>query len=241
MELSVLSWNVRGENEKTKDYLKHVLGWLKDNKNEGQEVDFILLQESSAKDNKNSLYRALLEPLGYNVFKFREQSCGRGDCYLFAAKSDWTVGENAGYIPVWDPAQYSGSTVIRSPYFIEVEKNGVQIRLINFHNAFGLPGIRYVCAEKLAEFLNQHPEALTILAGDFNLFLEEMPNYPLLRPLINNRYDHILTSPSMNYLCGEALDEDDEGRPELWEYSETDISSVNGSDHCAVFGRYVIE
>lgn len=33
------------------------------------------------------------------------------------------------------------NTVIRSPYFIEVEKNEGQIRLINFHNAFGLPGM----------------------------------------------------------------------------------------------------
>ena len=36
MKLSVLSWNVRGENVKTKEYLEHVLGWLKDNRNEGQ-------------------------------------------------------------------------------------------------------------------------------------------------------------------------------------------------------------
>lgn len=32
MKLSVLSWNVRGENVKTKEYLEHVLGWLKDNR-----------------------------------------------------------------------------------------------------------------------------------------------------------------------------------------------------------------
>ncbi len=241
MKLSVLSWNVRGENVKTKEYLEHVLGWLKDNRNEGQEVDFILLQETSAQDHEDSLYRVLLEPLGYSVFKFREQSCGRGDCYLFAVKNDWAVVGNSGYIPVWNPAQYSGSTVIRSPYFIEAEKDSVRIRLINFHNAFGMNGIRYSCAETLAAVLNQQPEAFTILAGDFNLLQEQMPGYPSLRSLINNRYDHILTSPAMAYLCGEVLDGDDEGRPLLWEYSEMDISSINGSDHCALFGRYQLE
>lgn len=241
MELSVLSWNVRGENERTKDYLEHVLGWLKDNMNDRQEVDFILLQESLAKDNEGSLYRTLLEFLGYNVFKFREQSCGRGDCYLFAVKNDWTVGESEGYIPVWDPEQYSGSTVIRCPYFIEVKKDSIQVRLINFHNAFGLSGISYACAEELAEVLNQQQEMLTILAGDFNLLQDQMPDYPSLRSLINNRFDHILTSPAMSYLGGEALDQDDEGRPLLWQYSETDIGSINGSDHCALFGRYVLQ
>ncbi len=156
-------------------------------------------------------------------------------------KNDWAVSENAGYIPVWNPAQYSGSTVIRSPYFIEAEKDSVGIRLINFHNAFGLTGIRYSCAETLAAVLNQQPEALTILAGDFNLLKEQMPDYPSLQSLINNRYDHILTSPAISYLSETVLDEDDEGRPLLWEYSETDISSINGSDHCALFGRYQLE
>lgn len=112
MELSVLSWNVRGENQKTKDYLEHVLGWLKTNWNEGQEVDFIFLQETSAKDNGDSLYRALLEPLGYNVYKFREQSSDQGDCYLFAVRGDWTVSGNAGYISVWDPSQYGGTVIL---------------------------------------------------------------------------------------------------------------------------------
>lgn len=238
MEVSVLSWNVRGEDERKGAYLAHVLNWVKENWNSGQEVDFIFLQEASTMNLENTLYNGLLSSMGYQVFRFRERADGRGDCYLFAVKGGWQVEEASGYLQVWDPRELCG-VPIRSSFYMEVNNGAIKLRLINFHNAFG-GGVSGACTRALAEKLKEDPNTPTILAGDFNLRWDEMPDFEILYCLISNRFDHILTSPCMNYICGEALDEDLEGRPVLWEYGENDISSINGSDHCAIFGRYEI-
>ncbi len=241
MELSVVSWNVRGENTRTRDYLEHALNWVKTNWNGGRDVDFILMQETSIAQEGDSMYYNLLTSLGYQVFKCRERDSGRGDCYLFGISNEWTIGEGGQYIKVWDPNEISGCP-IRSPYILPVSKDGIGVLLVDFHNAFGVKSVRYACAEALAAYLNalrsQGNICPTIIAGDFNLCSDELPDYSPFSVIVNNRYDHIITSPELGCICGEPLDEDEDGLPEIWLYEDGSWASTNGSDHCMLAAKY---
>lgn len=74
----------------------------------------------------------------------------------------------------------------------------------------------------------------TILAGDFNLDRRDMPDFPGYDYVTSYHYDHILTNMRHGKRCGIALDED--GKP----VKDPCGKSINGSDHCAVFGMLEI-
>lgn len=235
MEISVLTWNVCAENERTVKYLEHVLGWLRKNRTAGADIDFILLQETRVNEPPGDSFSQKLEQIGYHVEKVREQSIGRGDCYLIAAASNWQMAAGQ-YLQVWDPHEFTGVT-IRSPYSIVAAKEDVQLEVWNFHNAFCTTGVSEVCVRNFAKQIANRKK--TIVAGDFNVVYEDMPEFVGFYDSVYNNYDHILVSDDIWCIGHDALDNDEAGKPLLWQH-EDGLDSINGSDHCAIFGQYEI-
>lgn len=232
MQFSVLTWNVRSEKSITIQYLEtQVFPYLQRNGKISPYVDLIAFQETGVTETRLEDYFA---ELGYQTGKIRERYDG-GDNYFFAAAPGWEMSA---------PAHMAGFSVegltrseTKAPAYVDVAREGKNFRLYNFHNRPRTSTrLEWMCTDLFSSLVANRAE--TLVAGDFNLFADELEEgFAGFGKEANNRYDAILYSSDIQWIESIPLDNDeDNGNQPLPEVADNE----SGSDHCALFAIFDI-